>query len=680
MKLNSKLWMLAVALATVGCQDDLGNDPNGGTQGNGLEGEKAKIAVAVNTGITTRATYDNPTPGEDGDGDEAGTIEESRVNDVTIFLYDNDEAGSTTPSTDFEFKSSSNIIAAGFATTDGQMDAGTPEHSFYKEVEVTITDPEVSWIGKKVGVIAVTNLGQENSDKLIDYVNKKGEKDEAKGSRLADYLQDKYKTEKGFVMSTHTIGGGNSGLEESTVTLKATQGSEPAPEVNVYVERLAAKIRINEYNGNNFVYTITHENMLVDNEPVSVKDVVLLNDVAIVNQLNSGSYLIKRVTDKVSGDDLIMNATDATDAANDDYLYPELGSATEAATNFVIDPWTRYKEEIINNNQVDIFNGSGAQLTYENRFHQPSPINNYTQLWNTFKAPSNLHSGSDFSAEGSQQKDLCYTMENTTSIAASQNGYSTGAVFKATYLPGAWGVAIDDDTEIDPTKAEAKGYGLEKSSCITEGQNGAADTYTPTDFYLYQGSVFKDRAAIFAYVLSKTVPNQLGQGESLSDYYRWCNFSNPNVLDETFNIADFKASHAATASDPFGYIDYLNRQKEGTPGNVILSFKGFIGTAEANGNPNNVILNPESVTFYQNGVSFYPYWIRHANNDNPNVMGIMEFGIVRNNIYDLTVQGINGYGYVTPVPSTPDENPDLRINVVLYVKDWTLRKNDNIYL
>lgn len=670
MKLNSKLWMLAVALATVGCQDDLGNDPNGGTQGNGLEGEKAKIAVAVNTGITTRA---NPTPGEEGDGDEAGTIEESRVNDVTIFLYDNNEG--ETVSSDYGFKSTSNIVAAGFATTDGQMDAGTPEHSFYKEVEVTVTDPNSTLIGKKVGVIAVTNLGQADSDKLIAYVNKDGEKDKAKGSRLADYLQDEYKTEKGFVMSTHTIGGGNSGLEESTVTLKATQGSEPAPEVNVYVERLAAKIRINEYNGNNFVYTIEHDDMLVDNNPV--EDVVLLNDVAIVNQLNSDSYLIKRVTDKVSGKDLIM---DAKDAANDDYLYPELGSATEAATNFVIDPWTRYKKEIIDNNQVDIFNGSNVQLTYANRFYQPSPINNYTQLWNTFKTSTPLYNADAFIIDGSQQKDLCYTMENTTSIAASQNGYSTGAVFKATYLPGAWGEAIDNDTETDPAKAEGKGYGLRKSTCITEGQGGAADTYTPTDFYLYQDYVFQNREAIFAYVLSKTVPDKLNPDEDLSDYYRWCDFANDKVLDADFDIADFKASHAATASDPFGYIDYLNRQSNETAGNQILSFKGFIGTAGADGNPNNVILNPESVTFYQNGVSFYPYWIRHANNDNPNVMGIMEFGIVRNNIYDLTVQGINGYGYVTPVPSTPDENPDLRINVVLYVKDWTLRKNDNIYL
>lgn len=672
MKLNSKLWMLAVALATVGCQDDLGNDPNGGTQGNGLEGEKAKIAVAVNTGIATRA-YENPIPGEEGDGDEAGTIEESRVNDVTIFLYDNDEEGSSTPSTDFEFKSSSNIIAAGFATTDGQMDAGTPEHSFYKEVEVTITDPEVSWIGKKVGVIAVTNLGQENSDKLIDYVNQDGATDEAKGSRLADYLQDAYKTEKGFVMSTHTIGGGNSGLEESTVTLKATQGSEPAPEVNVYVERLAAKIRINEYNGNNFVYTIKHDDMFVDDNPV--EDVVLLNDVAIVNQLNSGSYMIKRVTKTYESGDLSDDS-----AASDDYLDKETGNATTLATNFVIDPWTRYKKEIINNNQVDIVNGNNVQLTYANRFYQTSPINNYTQLWNTFQTSTSLHNAEAFTIDGSQRQDLCYTMENTTSIAASQNGYSTGAVFKATYLPGVWGVAVDDPDATDPKDSKAKGYELQKSTCITKGENGAADTYTPADFYLYQGYVFQNREAIFAYILSNTVPDQLEEGKKLSDYYRWCDFSNDKMLDADFSIADFKTSHAASANDPFGYIAYLNRQGDDVAGNQIFSFKGFIESAGAEGNPNSVALNPESVTYYQNGDSYYPYWIRHANNGNPNVMGIMEFGIVRNNIYDLTVEGINGYGFVTPVPSTPDENPDLRINVVLYVKDWTLRKNDNIYL
>lgn len=677
MKLNSKLWMLAVALATVGCQDDLGNDPNGGTQGNGLEGEKAKIAVAVNTGITTRA--DNPTPGEEGDGDEAGTIEESRVNDVTIFLYDNDEAGSSSPSTDFEFKSSSNIIAAGFATTDGQMDAGTPEHSFYKEVEVTITDPKVSWIGKKVGVIAVTNLGKADSDKLIAYVNQKGEKDEAKGSRLADYLQDDYRTDAGFVMSTHTIGG--NGLEESTVTLKATQGSEPAPEVNVYVERLAAKIRINEHEGNNFVYTVTHNLKLNGSTTTTeVKDAVILNDVAIVNQLTSGSYMIKRVTPALASGETDLDMT-ATSASSDNYLYRELGNATQAATNFVIDPWTRYKIPMSGTNILYPTNANGVSISYGNRFYSPEPINNYAQLWNTFASHSTLHSGSDFSAADNQRKDLCYTMENTTSVAASQNGYSTGAVFKATYYPGAWGVAVDDASMADPTVAGAKGYNLVSRSYTTtsgEGEN-ATTTYTPADFYLYQGNVFQDRAAIFAYILSNTVPSQLAAGESLSDYYRYCDFAG-ETMDENFSIADFKASHAATANDPFGYIAYLNRLSDDTKASDVLTFSKFLASPTSDSNPHSVILNPESVTYYQNGDSYYPFWIRHANNGNPNEMGVMEFGIVRNNIYDMTVAGINGYGFVTPVPSTPDENPELRINVVLYVKDWTLRKNDNIYL
>ena len=680
MKLNSKLWMLAVALATVGCQDDLDNSGTGTNQGNGLEGETAKITVAVNTGITTRAETagesDLPTPGEEGDGDEAGTIDESRVNDVTIFLYQNMEGDDV--STNYEFKSDSKILAAGFATTDGQMDAGTPEHSFYKEVEVTVTDKVNTLIGEKVGVIAVTNLTEDGSDALISYVVDDEASDKNTGARLADFLQKTYKTNAGFVMSTHTIGGGTTGLEESTVTLRATQGSEPAPEVSVYVERVAAKVRINEYEGNNFVYTVTHDDLLVDNKPV--EDVVILNDVAIVNQLNSGSYLIKRVTDAVTGESADLNMT-ATDAANDDYLYLELGNATDAATNFVIDPWTRLKTKIADGaNANDIFNGT-EQLTYANRFiYLEDDVYNYAKLWNTFQSSSSLHNAEDFILDGNQKRDLCYTMENTTSIAASQNGYSTGAVFKATYYPGAWGVAIDDETTTDPKDAKAKGYDLVKSDCIVKGTNGAADTYKAEDFYLYQGNVFKNREAIFAYILSKTVPDQLETGEDLSDYYRWCDFSNDNVLDADFSIADFKASHAASANDPFGYIAYLNRQGNDVAGNQILSFKGFIGSVGPDSNPNSVALNPESVTYYQNGDSYYPFWIRHANNGNPNEMGIMEFGIVRNNIYDMTVAGINGYGFVTPTPSTPDENPELRIAVVLYVKDWTLRKNGDIYL
>ena len=88
MKFNSKLWMLAVAMATVGCQDDLGNDPNTGN-GTQLNGPTTYMKVAVNSEVTTKApqnTGDVPQGGE-GEGTEVGSVNEYDVDDVTIVLY-----------------------------------------------------------------------------------------------------------------------------------------------------------------------------------------------------------------------------------------------------------------------------------------------------------------------------------------------------------------------------------------------------------------------------------------------------------------------------------------------------------------------------------------------------------------------------------------------------------------
>ena len=86
---------------------------------------------------------------------------------------------------------------------------------------------------------------------------------------------------------------------------------------------------------------------------------------------------------------------------------------------------------------------------------------------------------------------------------------------------------------------------------------------------------------------------------------------------------------------------------------------------------------------YTNGECYYPYWIRHANNDKANVMGIMEFGIVRNNIYDLTIEGISGFGLSStdvPDPDTPDEEKNYYLKVNLFVRDWVVRSNSGIIL
>ena len=79
-------------------------------------------------------------------------------------------------------------------------------------------------------------------------------------------------------------------------------------------------------------------------------------------------------------------------------------------------------------------------------------------------------------------------------------------------------------------------------------------------------------------------------------------------------------------------------------------------------------------------VCYYKYWIRHLDNGNNNVMGVMEFAIVRNNLYRMKVTGITdmGEGTLEIIPDTPDEGLT-KLQIEIDVKPWVVR-NINIVL
>ena len=631
MNFKSTLWALAFACAAVSCSDELADGPNN-NEGNELNGESAQIMVAVNTSITTRAK-----PGEEGDGDEPGSLEESYVNDVAVFLFRNYKDGKNDTENDFTFDAQSVIKAAGWATNENGMQGGSTEHSFYKEITVTSFNPSEDFIdGGAYGVIAVTNLGQNNYKSLLTTLGIKGTTDVSTvtGDKLADHIYTgAIATNKAFIMSTHKMK--VEGIGESVVIPKYVTGSDKAPSVNVFVERLAAKIRINEHEDNNFVYKPTN----------NVNDRVLLDKVAIVNQLSSGSYLIKRVTKAVDGGSTAIPDNDPADG--DIYLGDELLVDGTAATNFVIDPWTRLKTKILTGGDAVLGTSGSKVLKYTNQY-KGGAGNQYTTNGKQLYSAS-----SDFKSPTT----ICYTMENTTGVDAQQNGYSTGAIFEATYLPATWVAASTTETtgvdKDEDTKAIKSGTGSE--------------TYEAKDFYLYKDVVYEDKDAVFAYALAQVIPD----GTTSAKYYTYKDFA--TALPESFKISEFKASLTAKATDPFGYIDYLNSLDDDATD--IMTFTAFLASEDMHKK------DPEGLVHYVGGKCYYPYWIRHANNGQDDVMGIMEFGIVRNNIYDLKVTQVKGYGdVVLPNPDTPDEKKDLKLDVVIYVKDWTLRKNDDIIL
>lgn len=98
-------------------------------------------------------------------------------------------------------------------------------------------------------------------------------------------------------------------------------------------------------------------------------------------------------------------------------------------------------------------------------------------------------------------------------------------------------------------------------------------------------------------------------------------------------------------------------------------------------------------TLYQSSVDeddgagyycYYFYWNRHNDNGNNGVMGPMEFAVVRNNVYKLSVVDINRLGHPRlsendpdPVdPGTPDEKGDIYLKLSVEVLPWVVRIND----
>lgn len=660
MKVNWKLWPLAFAAAAfVGCTDD--DDMNGTSNGNGneLSGPTAYMKVTVNQGQTTRASG-----GEEGDTGkgETGSEEEYTVNDITVILFDKGENEENLT----QFTGDSKIVGYGFEKTTGMQIGSEDWHDRTATVTIKLTENPESFDGKTYGVITVTNLGESNG--LLEKLGATEGKIST-GAELANYLQANAYSEAGgkyskFIMSTHNDQYGQNAKIFDKVTLVANATADNAPQADVHVERLAAKIRINEYEtdgvSNNFIYT-------VGSGDAEAK--VRLEKVAVVNQLNSGTYLLKRVT---------ASSTLGTNATGDTYLGNETVDNDGAGTNYVIDPWTRNKNQAGLNNITGI-TGAGitTTLAYKNAYSGAT----IEAMWggNAFETKA-------LTGEGvSYPLTLAYTQENTAGADMQKNGYSTGALFQATYFPKKWGKTNAEGTKVEAAEIDYNGTDNDGS-----GYDAIGSGTTVSDdfkFYVYDNAIYADMEAVFN-VDAFTAQSEL-DGVEGATIYKYSSFTSSNI-SSVGKKAFFESPLCKYAADPTGYIAYLKKKCDADENGELDSditessmFEGTdaISTYESSDDGKTAIA--ENIKVYDKGVCYYPYWIRHADNGKPNEMGVMEFAIVRNNIYDLTVTGISKLGLSgadAPEPGKDNESKEVYFKVVVNVKNWVVRSNDGIIL
>lgn len=349
-------------------------------------------------------------------------------------------------------------------------------------------------------------------------------------------------------------------------------------------------------------------------DPAYPDATVEITGAALVNNLTAGSYLLKRVADDVNG------------------VPTYLGNETPDAgvqTNYVLDPWTADKTSANNS-----FTIGGETKTAEDLYGEWfGNISQDPNHWAAYVQP-----GTEVSDGTEKWQRIGYTLENTTAAEEAGKRYSTGVVFKAKFHPQGVANYTDGETFFEyGTKIYASMENMMKN------------------FY---GSKF----------------------DELDDLIKKC---------ETWgDVKQFITSTLLT-NDPSGYNKYLEGQAEGkddtetvsdfsslTWSNYMLNECGYSKdengkvVLDQNGKVTRIALKPYGTRTYEDATCYYTWWVRHSNDNDDTKKGIMEYAIVRNNIYKLTVNSVYSLGGEVP--------DDESLIVDVYVNDWLLLDNETL--
>lgn len=341
-------------------------------------------------------------------------------------------------------------------------------------------------------------------------------------------------------------------------------------------------------------------------DPAYTGATVKITGAALVNNLTAGSYLLKRVADDVNGNNL-------------SYLGDETADENGAATNYVLDPWTAAKKSANSN-----FTIGGETKTAEDLYGEW--FGNISQ---------NPNYWADYVQPGTSVSDgwlrIGYTLENTTAADAAGSDYSTGVVFKAKFHPK--GVANYTD--------------------------GATFFEHGTTLYASMEDMMK--------VFYGNKFDQLGNIANCSTWGKVRQFitstlltNDPSGYDKYLEgLAEGKADADAVAdasSLTWSYymLNECGYSKDGN-GKVVLDQKGKV---------TRIALQRYGTRTYEDATCYYTWWVRHSNDNDDTKKGIMEYAIVRNNIYKLTVESVYSLG--DPVPG------DKGLRVKVYVNNWLL--------
>ena len=334
--------------------------------------------------------------------------------------------------------------------------------------------------------------------------------------------------------------------------------------------------------------------------------------------------------------------------------------------------------------------------------------------WDVYKVEDVLGNGQKDNYNGSSNYNRWrYVVENVIpgGVENQKNGISTGIVFKGRILGTDYAMNQAVNDAVEPWE---KGTYAQIANCLngkpyiqTDGSTHPAITGNSTDdpiIYYLDGKLFLTwrhlrQAAIQASVsLNDLAQNGVEINRSNSLYravFGDGGIPAGNVYMNGETVVQF--------TDP----DFDNR-KAAYLKSPDAMWEAWVAVGKPVTNSTSKLDVPETlakfreaapeagITIYQSSVDadfgpgyycYYYYWNRHNNNNRDGVMGPMEFAVVRNNVYKLSVDKIARLGHPRipyndpedPTPGTPDETDEIYLDVTVEIVPWAVRVNSIIF-
>lgn len=342
---------------------------------------------------------ENPSGGEDGDGDDVGEINERTVTNLNLLLYSSSKNDMSDDGAIIEkviyfqhFSTDSGGNSRIWQSSPIQINNEIIQKNYHLLVVANAGDMTSEWQGKTL---------KDIRDKLVMNVCTRDGADITKSSN--------------FLMSS---------LKDAQLTPDRHIGSQEDPYlVDVDIERLAARIDILpnamcQVNKKTKTYTYNYN---VTDASNNVIGGFVLESVMPYNDLTSGEYLIKRVTD-------------GNDKATVNYISKETEDANHNSTNYVICPWTTVRTGVAYRNEMKSI-ADWESMTFSDFYK--------------VKKADKSHGKDNDNAKVTTPYNyryyiLDYVMENTSFDNSLDT--STGLVFKGTYYDAdQWQVATAED-------------------------------------------------------------------------------------------------------------------------------------------------------------------------------------------------------------------------------------------